>query len=370
MIAVKHAAKHNAQTFAVIQSIRQRASKTLVALGIALIVAAIAAAGVGAVPMSWGQVLELCAQQCGLDLGLWHVEPAQRAALFLIRLPRLLFASLLGASLAISGAAIQGIMRNPLADPGLIGTSSGGALGAALMIVVGWRWWPDLMSSVGLWALPLGAGVGALLVTWLTFRLASRANQVDISILLLTGVAMNALLGAGLGLLIYWADEAQLRDLTSWSLGSLSRATWSSLQIAGPIMALATAGLWRESARLNAALLGDGEARSLGVDIEQLKMRVIFLASAAVGAGVSFVGVVGFIGLVVPHVLRLWMGSDHRPLLTGAALLGAALLLFADMAARTWDAPAELPLGVVTALIGAPFFLHLLMRRARALEGR
>jgi iron complex transport system permease protein len=344
--------------------LRRRVAWTLAALVVGLIVAAAVAASVGAVQISSLEMLAMLAERLGLGLGL-EVGQVQRAAFWVIRLPRVVFGALLGASLAVAGVSLQGLLRNPLADPGLVGTSSGGALGASLVIVAGWRYWPQAMVGAGVWAVPIGAGVGALLVTAGVYRLATRRGRADVGTLLLAGVAVNALVGAGLGLLIHWADEAQLRDLTAWSLGSLGRATWEAVRIGGAVMAVAMGALLREGGRLNAALLGEGEARSLGVDVTRLRRRVVVWAALAVGAGVSFAGIVGFVGLVVPHLLRLWMGADHRPLLVGAALLGAALLLLADAAARMWTSPAELPLGVVTSLLGAPFFLWLLARRAQ-----
>jgi iron complex transport system permease protein len=356
---------------AIAQGLRRRATLTAAALVALLVVAAARSASVGVVEVSAAQVVSLLAESVGLGPLASDVPDVQRAAFWVIRLPRVLFGALLGASLAIAGASMQGLMRNPLADPGLVGTSSGGALGAALVIVVGWRYWPQAMAGAGAWALPLGAGLGALAATAAVYRLASRRGRADLGTLVLAGVAVNALVGAGLGLMIHWADEAQLRDLTAWSLGGLGRATWGAVKVGGVVMAAATLALLREGGRLNAALLGEDDARSLGVDVQALRRRVIGWAALAVGAGVSFAGVVGFVGLVVPHLLRLWMGADHRALLTCSALLGASTLLLADVAARTWAAPAELPLGVVTSLLGAPFFLWLLARyTSHAAEGR
>lgn len=280
-----------------------------------------------------------------------------------IRLPRSVLGMCVGALLALSGVIMQGLFRNPLADPGLIGVSSGAALGAALVIVcgslLGLAGWPDWLQSS---ALALAAFAGGSLVTLLVYRLGQRDGRTHVASMLLAGIALTALAGALVGLFSYLADEQQLRSLVFWNMGSLNTASYARVWPLLLIGLLALAWLPRRAAALNVLLLGEAEARHLGFRVERLKAELVLATALAVGASVAAVGMVGFVGLVVPHLMRLLLGPDHRLLLPAAALAGASLLLLADLAARLLLAPAELPLGIVTALIGAPFFLYLLSR--------
>jgi len=270
-----------------------------------------------------------------------------------LRLPRLLLAVVVGSALAAGGATMQGLFRNPLADPGLIGVSAGAALGAVGAIVLG--------SSSGSWHVALAAFAGGLAATSVVFLLGRR--RPGVAYLLLAGVAINAVAMAGVGLLTYLADENQLRDLTFWSLGSLGGASWSRLRIVVPWIVLPLLCLPRAARALNALLLGDGEAALLGFRPERLQPFLIAMVALSVGASVAFTGVIGFVGLVVPHLLRMCFGPDHRFLLPASAVGGAILLVVADALARTMVAPGELPIGVLTALVGGPFFLWLLLSR-------
>ncbi len=285
------------------------------------------------------------------------------AVITLIRLPRLLLAIAVGAALAVSGAAMQGLFRNPLADPGLIGVSSGAALGAVLIIVLG----TYLPLAGGIAALPIAASLGGLAAAAVVYRLGRDAGHADVATLLLAGIAVNAIAGAGTGLLTYFADDRELRSLTFWLMGSLGGAGWSQIGVVAPFMLICSAGLCVLGRPLNAFLLGEDVAQHLGYPVERLKALTILLCAIAVGAAVSVTGVIGFVGLVVPHLLRLALGADHRLLLPASALLGAAGLLAADTVARTVVSPAELPIGILTTLLGGPFFLYLLMRRRRTL---
>lgn len=271
----------------------------------------------------------------------------------MLRVPRLLLAMLVGAALASGGATMQGLFRNPLADPGLIGVSAGAALGAVAAIVLG--------GASGSWRVAALAFVGGLAATSLVYALGRR--HAGVANLLLAGVAVNAIAMAGVGLLTYMASENQLRDLTFWSLGSLGGASWKSLATIAPWIILPVACLPRAAQALNALLLGEGEATLLGFRPERLQPLLVGLVALAVGASVAFSGVIGFVGLVVPHLLRMIFGPDHRFLLPGSALGGAILLVAADALARTVVAPGELPIGVLTALVGGPFFLWQLLRR-------
>ncbi|EPR5024151.1 FecCD family ABC transporter permease [Vibrio fluvialis] len=279
-----------------------------------------------------------------------------------IRFPRTLLCMLVGAILALCGTVMQGLFRNPLAEPGIIGVSAGASLGAALAIVllgnlnVDARW----MNAI---TLPLCAFLGGALTTIVVYRLGTNKFGTSVTIMLLAGVAISAVSGAGIGYLNYVADDQMLRDLTLWSMGSFAGANWQSITLCG----ITLLGLYfyftRRAMALNALLLGESEARHLGIPIQRLKRALIVLSAVGVGVTVSAAGMIGFVGLVVPHLGRMLVGPDHRNLLPVSALLGALLLTIADMFARVAAAPAELPIGIVTALVGAPFFLYLLFQQ-------
>jgi iron complex transport system permease protein len=334
----------------------------LLLLAGALAATALAALSIGAVTITPREVLAILAARLGITLP-WGFEPAQAAVLEMIRAPRVVLAVLVGAALAVAGAALQGLFRNPLADPALLGVSAGAALAAVAVIVLGATWLAGLETLFGAATLPLAAFGGGLVATLLVHRLARREDETPIATLLLAGIAINAIAGAGTGVLTFVADDNQLRTLTFWSMGSLGGATWGAVGAAAPLILLAGLLIPLHARALNALLLGEAEARHLGFDPERMKTRLVVLVALAVGAAVALSGIIGFIGLVVPHLLRLTIGPDHRWLLPGAALLGATLLLGADLIARTLVAPAELPIGIVTALIGGPFFLWLLRAR-------
>jgi heme transport system permease protein len=298
----------------------------------------------------------------GKLLGLPVQVDARLEAVYLaIRLPRVLVALLFGAGLGVAGTAIQGLFRNPLADPGLIGVSNGSALGAVTAIVLSSRL--ALFGPVGEYLLPLAAGTGGLLATWLVYWMArDRTGRVGMTTLLLAGIAVSALAGAVTGLLTFSATDAQLRTIVFWSFGSLGNGTWDTLGISAPFILGPMVLLCWQARALNALLLGEQEAGHLGFDLTAIERIVVFFVAIMVGATVAFAGVIGFLGLVVPHLLRLWMGPDHRWLLPSAGLLGATLLGVADLICRTLLAPAEIPIGILTAMVGVPFFLWLIRR--------
>jgi iron complex transport system permease protein len=305
-----------------------------------------------------------------LGLAPLPAEHARDAAILgVIRAPRVLLAALVGAGLGTAGAAMQGLFRNPLADPGLIGVSAGAALAAVAAIVFGGGVFGAAAGLLGLWLLPCAAFVGGLGATLLMARLGSVGGVTSVATLLLAGVAVNALAGALMGVLIFMADDRQVRDITFWTLGSLAGARWAHLPVVLLLVGVPAALLCLLARPLNALLLGEAEAFHLGTRVEAVKRAAVVLAAITVAAGVGFTGLIGFVGLVVPHLVRLGFGSDHRLVLPGAALLGATLLVLADLIARSVAAPAELPVGVVTALLGAPFFLWLLRRRATGAGG-
>ncbi len=280
-----------------------------------------------------------------------------------VRLPRLLLGLLIGGALASSGALMQGLFRNPLADPGLVGVSAGAALAAAATITLGDRLLVPLLGPLPFSALPVGAFAGGLLTTLGLYLVATRSGRTSMATMLLAGVAFGALAGAAMGLFSYLSDDRQLRDLSFWSLGSLSGATWTKVTAVAPFILPTLLAMPFLARGLNALSLGEAEAFHLGVPVQRVKAIAILLVAIAVGASVAAAGMIGFLGIVVPHVLRLIAGADHRMLLPASSLLGAALLVAADTVARTIAAPAELPIGILTAAIGAPFFLWLLLRR-------
>ena len=316
-------------------------------LASALLVAAAAALASGAMPISLARLFDA-------DSAL------QRQVLLEIRAPRVALAGFVGAALALSGAALQGLFRNPLADPGLIGVSSGAALGAVAMIVAGAAL--ALPSALAPFALPLAAVAGAMLVTLFLTAFASRYGQFSIVTIVLVGIAVNALAGVGIGVFQYLSDDAQLRTLTFWMMGSFGRANWPAVAPAAVIVVAAAAPLFFVARGLDLLQLGESDAYHLGIDVKRLKRRVVLCAAGAVGAGVALSGMIGFVGLVVPHLVRLAIGAGHRFLLPSAALLGAALTILADLLARTVATPAEIPVSLVTSAIGAPFFLWLIAR--------
>ncbi|KQS73053.1 iron ABC transporter [Rhizobium sp. Leaf371] len=279
-----------------------------------------------------------------------------------IRLPRAVLGLLVGAALAVSGAVMQGLFRNPLADPGLVGVSAGAGLGAVLTIVLGASVFGPLFALVGIYALPVAAFLGALLTTFLLYRIATRGGQTSVATMLLAGVALAALAGAVTGVLIFVADDKQLRDLTFWGLGSLAGASWTKIAGAAPIILLSLAVVPFLARGLNALTLGEAAAFHMGVPVQRLKTVAVVTVAASTGAAVAVSGGIGFVGIVVPHVLRLLIGPDNRYLLPASALLGGTLLIVADMVARTIVPPAELPIGIITAFAGAPFFLWILLR--------
>ncbi|MEM7597372.1 MAG: iron ABC transporter permease [Pseudomonadota bacterium] len=296
------------------------------------------------------------------------MSATDRIVLFDIRLPRLIMGILVGAALVVSGAILQGLFRNPLADPGLVGVSAGAGLGAISAIVLGGALPLGLQQTLGYFAVPVAAFVGGWASTMLLYRISTHRGKTSVAVMLLGGIALAALTGALSGILIYMADDAQLRDLTFWGLGSLAGATWEKIWLAGPLILLALAATPFLARSLNALALGEAPAAHLGIPVQRMKNISILTVAAAVGAAVAVSGGIGFIGIVVPHLLRLIIGPDHRYLLPNAALLGATLLLTADMISRTVIAPAELPIGIVTACLGGPFFLWILLRNRSLLD--
>jgi iron complex transport system permease protein len=317
--------------------------------------------GSGAAGLPLGQILSDLLSGAGLSA-------RDQLILVDIRLPRLAMGLLIGAALAVSGVLMQGLFRNPLADPGIVGVGAGAGLGAVSAIVLGSYLPVALAAAVGQWLVPVAAFLGSWTVTLILYRLGTSGGQTSVATLLLAGIAIGALGSAITGILIYKADDAQLRSLTFWGMGSLAGANWSKVMVGLPLIlpVLLLAPLLARG--MNTLALGEAPARHLGTDVQKIKRLSILAVAAAVGVAVALAGGIGFIGIVVPHLLRMAIGPDHRYLLPNAALLGGALLICADMVARVVVAPSELPIGIITALIGAPVFLWILLQR-RGLAG-
>ena len=285
-------------------------------------------------------------------------DEALRQIWLTIRLPRVLLALVIGGSLALAGCVMQGLFRNPLADPGLLGISSGAALAVALWVVIP----AALPALMMLYAPMLAAFLGALAAPVMIFLLSQQRNS-SLSRLLLVGIAINALCGAAVGVLSWLSNDAQLRQLSLWGMGSLGQAQWSTLLAVTSLMVPAVLAIWRLAGPLNLLQLGEEEAHYLGVDVATVQRILLLCSALLVAAAVAVSGVIGFVGLVVPHLMRMWLGADHRAVVPGSVLAGALLLLVADTLARTLAAPAEIPVGLLTSLLGAPWFLWLIFRR-------
>lgn len=332
-------------------SIKQYLS--LPVLGLILLVSVFGALLFGAYQSSFTDIWE----------ALFNSEASTRFLIFHIRLPRILLAATVGAGLAVSGAAIQGLFRNPLAEPSLIGITSGAMLFAVLAIVLMGSVLASFSSIFLQASISIAAFVGGLLTTYLVYFLSSKKGRTNVMTMLLAGIAITAFAGAVTGIFIFISDEQQLRDISFWSLGSFSNASWTQLSISMPIILIGTFLIGRYAKALNAILLGEKEAIYLGIAVERVKSRIILISSLIMGVCIAMSGIIGFVGLIIPHFLRLIFGSDYRFLLKASALLGAIFMVAADTLARTIVAPAELPIGILTAMVGAPFFLWLLIRK-------
>lgn len=336
-------------------------------LSVSILIAGIVSVGLGAVHIPASEVFLLIMHK----LGIYHmplVNEQHNVIIFIVRLPRLLLAILVGAALGISGAAIQGIFRNPLAEPGLIGISAGATLMAVAIIGLEATLLTGLSNIFGYYLLAFGAFVGAGITALLIYQISRHNGKPNVATMLLAGIAINALAGALTGLITYLASEQQLRNITFWMLGSLGGATWQTVATLAPFVLIPVVLLPASGKALNAFALGEMQAGHLGLDVNKTKRRVILLSTMAIGASVSLTGIINFMGLLVPHIVRLVLGVDNKHVIPASALLGALTLIVADIISRTLIAPIELPIGVITALIGAPVFLYILIRDKRKLS--
>lgn len=334
-------------------------------LGLILLVAIILSATTGAMDFSYAEIAGYLADGIGLrhDPG---INVLQEKVFFHIRAPRIFLCAIVGAGLSVSGALMQALFRNPIVEPGLIGTSSGAAFGAALVFVLGKSFGAISDTLIGALILPFFAFIGGLIATLTVYRLSSTGGRMTVATMLLAGIAINAVAAGGTGFLSYIARDPQARSITFWSLGTFSGADWNTLCVVTVVTIPSVLVALRYSKGLNALLLGESEAEYLGINTEKLKTRIILLNTLIVATATAGVGVIGFVGLIVPHLLRMMKSSDNRFLIIGSSLLGAIIMILADMVTRVIIAPAEFPIGIVTAVVGAPVFLWILVRNKRS----
>ncbi|WP_246163197.1 FecCD family ABC transporter permease [Sphingobacterium humi] len=349
-------------------SLFDRMKNTAFYLGLLALLACtiIISLGMGALHIPFFEVVRLLFQPFS-KLPLTEDDTLLRNVLMEIRVPRILFCTLIGAVLGITGTAIQGIFRNPLAEPGLIGISAGASFFAALSIVFETSLIALLGTAVSLYLLSFSAFIGAVIAVIVVFTISVVNGKSNIATMILAGIAINALAGAATGLMSYMASEQQLRNITFWSLGSMAGATWDSAKVLAVISISAVIPLLFFGKSLNLFSLGESQAEMMGVSTRRLKIWVVLFSTLAVGVSVAFSGIIAFVGLLVPHTLRLIGTVDNRFLLPASLIAGAIVLNLADLLARTIIQPLELPIGVVTALVGAPVFLAILIREKRKL---
>jgi iron complex transport system permease protein len=342
-------------------SVRGRAAWLIPGLAVALVALALVSAGIGQLPLTPLEVLHTLLQPVGIEVGAPPAQPNAEAALWSIRLPRVAMAILVGAALAAAGLLMQAVFGNPLAEPAVVGVSSGAALGAAASIVLGW-------TVLGGWTTAVAAFVAGLITTLLVYASSRSGGRTEIVTLVLTGIAVNAVAQAGLALFVFLGDTQSREEIVFWQLGSLNGSMWREVGIVLPIVLVAAGAAAFLTRRLDLLSLGERSARHLGVNVEVLRAGTIVLVALLVSAAVAFTGIIGFVGIVVPHLMRMILGPAHGPLLAASLLGGAVLLTAADLAARTIVPYADLPIGMLTALVGGPFFFWLL-RRTRAKAG-
>jgi iron complex transport system permease protein len=333
----------------------------MVGLGIALIVTVLVAAGVGAYDIPLGQVISSVLHRIGIDVGS-RPDNLGESVLWDVRFPRVVLAVLIGASLGCAGALMQGIFGNPLAEPGVIGVSSGAAVGATASIVLG-------ISSFGSWSVSVAAFIGGLITTFLVYAVARSGGRTEVITLVLTGIAVNAVTGAAIGLFMFFSTDAELRSVTFWNLGSVAAASWPAVAAVAPCAVVGLVFANRFARPLDLLALGERPARHLGVNVERVRIQVILLVALLTASAVAVSGTIGFIGLVVPHLVRMVAGPGHRVLLPASTLGGALVVVAADLLARTAAAPAEIPLGSITAILGGPFFFWLILRTRKRQGG-
>lgn len=343
-----------------------RGATLSIILGIVVLVGITLSAAIGQLAITPTEVAGSLLRAIGIDSGWAPDDPIIESTLWVVRFPRIVMGLVVGASLAIAGAVMQAIFGNPLAEPGVVGVSSGAALGAAAGIVLGGAGLAGVLGSGGTAVL---AFTGGLLATLLVYAVSRSNGRTEVVTLLLTGIAVNAFAGAGLAFLLFAGNAASREQIIFWQLGSLNGSRWQEVlivavtSVVGLLIALIIAG------RLNLLALGERSARHLGVNVEALRIGSIVLVALLTGVAVAFCGIIAFVGLVVPHIIRMAIGPSHRPLILASAIGGGALLVYADLLARTVIAGADLPIGMLTSLVGGPFFFFLLYRQRKRSGG-
>ena len=328
---------------------------------VAFVAGVLVSAVTGQLPIAWSEVVGSLGNALGLKNSLTSDDSIVEAALWVVRFPRITMAIVVGAALAVAGAVMQAVFGNPLAEPGVVGVSSGAALGASIAIVFGIQF-----AGAGVAVL---AFIGGLLATLIVYAVARAGGRTEVVTLLLTGIAVNAFAQAGLAFVLFLADTASREQIVFWQLGSLAGSVWSQVAIVGPLMVMGTVVAFVLAKQLDVLALGEKNARHLGIDVERLRIVAIILVALLTGAAVAFAGIIAFVGLVVPHIIRMALGPAHRGLILASAFGGAALLLWADLLTRTLVAGADLPIGMLTALVGGPFFFALLYQQRRRSGG-
>lgn len=343
-------------------SLRTTKGVLFIALSLALAFALLASAGTGQLAIAPQEVLGSLLHKVGVEWLPLPSHPAGDQTLWAIRFPRVAMAALVGAGLAISGLLMQAIFGNPLAEPGVIGISSGAAVGAGLSIVFG-------LTLFGQWTTAVLAFAAGLVATLLVYFMSRADGRTEVVTLVLTGIAINAIAGAAIALLTFLGDTQSREQIVFWQLGSLAGSRWSQVAIVAPVLAIGMIIAYLVARKLDLLALGERNARHLGVNVEALRIGIIVLVALLVGASVAFAGIIAFVGLVIPHLMRMILGPAHLPLVTASALGGALLLTLADLGARTLVPMADLPIGMLTSLVGGPFFFWLLRRTRKRAGG-
>ncbi|MCE6988937.1 iron ABC transporter permease [Dyadobacter sp. CY323] len=329
-----------------------------------LMICVVFSACTGALSISLSEFGEIIGYKLGL-VSATTVDEQKSIVFWVIRLPRVCLAVLIGAGLGIAGASLQGLFRNPIADSTLIGVTSGASLFAVFVLMLNVKYFGMLNELAGVYSISFVSFIGAAVTTFFVYQLSKITGDGGITTLLLCGIAINAFVGAVTGLMTYLADDQQLRSITFWNLGSLGGATWTSVLAVAPFVMVSVLFMPYLSKALNLLVLGESQAASLGVNMKVLKQKVIILATMGVGASVAVAGTIGFVGLVVPHIIRTTFGPNHKTLIVGSALAGAIVLTLADTLSRTIVAPTEMPIGILTSLLGTPFFIYILWEQKR-----
>ena len=343
----------------------QRVKVTYIFLLILLPICIILGTSLGAFNIEFKQCTNIFLDLFGAD-NYSDFTKSQSNVLLYIRLPRVFLRKMIGAALAVSGAGLQGLFRNPLADAGLIGISAGAMLAASIAIILGLQFTSGIL---GYYSISVATFIGAISTTIVVFRLSKSNKTTNVATMLLGGIAINALAGAVTGFIIYLSDDDQLRDITFWSLGSLGGADWEKVIALIPLIILPIIMIAHLAKKLDVFALGESDAICLGVNVNALKRKLVVWVTITVGACVAVAGMIGFIGLLIPHITRLLVGPKHRNLIWISAILGALVLSIADLLCRLIVAPAELPIGILTAILGTPLFLVLLIQQKRRANG-